>query len=89
MGHIYHWNKESCEEYLTINTEENKTVEKILTNPYNKDILGVGGDFNDIKLYDINTKKIVFAGKAVSNINYNFSYILVTLILFFRIATMN
>lgn len=61
---MYHWSNNKSDLFLS-NEDEKKTIEKIIVNPYNEHHLGIGGVNNDIKIYDMNTKKPIFQGKAV------------------------
>lgn len=52
--------------YFDIHLDEKGTLDALVYNDNRKDIVGTGGEFNDFKLWDIETHQCIFKAKSVS-----------------------
>lgn len=64
-GHINIWNVKKCDSFK-IDVNERGSLDKMICSPYRENIIGIGGSFNDLKLWDIEKRSCVFKAKSVS-----------------------
>lgn len=65
-GVISIWRKKS-RDFFSINLNENASLNSMEHNQNKDNIVGTGGEANDFKLWNIETKQCVFKAKSVSN----------------------
>ena len=65
-GIITLWNGKKSD-YFSINLEEKGTLEAIIYNKNREDVVGTGGECNDFKLWNLETKQCLFKAKSVSH----------------------
>ncbi|KAJ8924079.1 hypothetical protein NQ315_006860 [Exocentrus adspersus] len=65
-GIINVWNG-SDYDYIDIHLDEKGTLDALECNPYRQNIIGTGGEINDLKLWDIETHKCVFKAKSLGH----------------------
>lgn len=64
-GHINIWSKMDIDSF-SLNLQDESTLECVVSNKNKLNIIGTGGERNDFKLWDLETKKPVFKAKSVS-----------------------
>lgn len=69
-GFIYLTNDDELTKF-SLNLGEKGTLDCLSCNSNRKNIVGTGGEFNDLKLWDIETKQCIFKAKSVSIIYYH------------------
>lgn len=52
--------------YFDISLDEKGTLEVVVLNSFRSNIIGTGGEYNDFKLWDLETHQCVFKAKSVS-----------------------
>lgn len=63
-GFIYLTNDDDLTKF-SLNLGEKGTLDCLSCNPIRKNIVGTGGEFNDLKLWDIETNQCIFKAKSV------------------------
>lgn len=51
--------------YFSINLDQKSTLDSSVVNKFRGNVLGTGGECNDLKLWDIETSKCIFKAKSV------------------------
>lgn len=64
-GHVSLWN-EKVETSFNTNADSKATLECMIYNKNRPNVIGTGGECNDFKLWDVETKKAIFKAKSVS-----------------------
>lgn len=59
--------KRKLEAQFSVDLPENGTLDCLTCHNTRESIVGTGGECNDFKLWDVNTKQCVFKAKSVSN----------------------
>lgn len=59
-----------CNNYFDIRLDEKGTLNTLVHNNNRKDIVGTGGEFNDFKLWNVETHQCIFKAKSVSFVHY-------------------
>lgn len=57
--------------YFDISLDEKGTLETMVINPLSSNIVGTGGEHNDLKLWDIEMHQCIFKAKSVTLVIYN------------------
>lgn len=65
-GIINLWSKKSSD-FFSLNLDEAGTLNTIVLNQSKENILGTGGEVNDFKLWDLETKQCVFKAKSLGH----------------------
>lgn len=63
-GVINLWNGKK-NDFFSINLDEKSTMETLVQNSNREGVVGLGGEFNDFKLWNIETKQQIFKAKSV------------------------
>lgn len=66
-GVISIWNRKTVD-YFSINLEEKSSLDAIFYDKSRENVIGTGGEFNDFKLWDLETKQCIFKAKSVRQI---------------------
>lgn len=67
-GVINIW-KNKKNDFFSLNLDESGSLEAIAFNKNRENVLGTGGEANDFKLWDVETKQCIFKAKSVSFFN--------------------
>ncbi|XP_076260384.1 WD repeat domain 74 lethal (2) k09848 [Rhynchophorus ferrugineus] len=65
-GIINMW-RQKRNDFFSINLDEKGSLDAMMCHPNKENIIGTGGEFNDFKTWDINTKQCIFKAKSLSH----------------------
>lgn len=69
-GFIHLWQKRKLSNF-SLNLDDKSTLECMACNKNRQNIIGTGGESNDLKLWDVETRKCIFKAKSVSAVFSN------------------
>ncbi|XP_060516093.1 WD repeat-containing protein 74 isoform X2 [Cylas formicarius] len=64
---IIHVSKGKKRDYFSVNLDEKGTLESLICNDNRDNIVGIGGEFNNFKLFNLETKQCVFKAKSLGH----------------------
>lgn len=70
-GIINLWKNKKDKDFFSINLDEKGTLDCMVSNKSRKNVIGTGGQFNDMKLWDIETKQCIFKAKSLGHDELN------------------
>ncbi|XP_030753412.1 WD repeat-containing protein 74 [Sitophilus oryzae] len=65
-GIVNTWKKKK-NDYFSINLDEKGTLDIMVCHPNRENVIGTGGEYNDFKLWDVNTQQSIFKAKSLGH----------------------